>query len=131
MPAHEHLSDDQLNRYVLLHRGFYDKTMKEIDINRLGVHWVSDEHPGAAWNFAQSEFGEQNRGVVVSGFVHRRHLMDPESDDYEQWINTGEGSYEPEHETPLRPGTPVHIIKSTDAYSGKERVYKKPLRGRA
>lgn len=122
MPAHEHLNKNQSGKYVRLHRGFAGVHHDEVDTSNLGVHWVADDNAGQADRFATDQIGQlENRswsenikGTVLTGLVHKRHLMNPESEEYENVINMGEGAVESENETPLRPGTPVHLVQATD-----------------
>ena len=61
--------------------------------------------------------------------------MDRNSAEHEEWSNYGEGAVESENETPLRPGTPVHIIGATDfnvdANDDSDRKFTPRIRGRA
>ena len=133
MAAHEHLNTFQAGKYVRLHRGFAGVHHDEVDTSELGVHWVADDDAGWADHFARSNDDEE--GTVITGLVHKRHIMEPGSEEHEEWSNVGEGSYEAENEVPLRPGTPVHIIGATDFYSDSnndsDRKFTPRIRGRA
>lgn len=115
MPAYEHLNSFQSGRFIRVHRGFHGVTSDEVDTEQLGVHWVGDNNAGKADQFATDDYGDNN-GTVLVGLVHKRHLMDPESEEYERVINYGEGAVESEQEIPLRPGTPVHLVHASDFY---------------
>ena len=123
MPAHEHLNNYQSGKYVRLHRGFAGVHHDEVNTEALGVHWVADANAQQADRFATDQIGkgwgehiypENVKGTVLTGLVHKRHIMDPLSEEHEKWSNIGEGAVESENEVPLRPGTPVHIIGATD-----------------
>ena len=144
MPAYEHLNSFQSGRYIRVHRGFAGVHHDEVDTSNLGVHWVADDHAGQADIFATSQIGlgdgeetysENVRGTVLTGLVHKRHIMDRNSAEHEEWSNYGEGAVESENETPLRPGTPVHIIGATDfnvdANDDSDREFTPRIRGRA
>jgi len=113
MPAYEHLNSFQSGRFIRVHRGFHGVTHDEVDTDELGVHWVGDNNAGKADQFATRDFME-DKGTVLVGLVHKRHLIDPESEEYEEVINYGEGAVESEQEIPLRPGTPVHLVHAFD-----------------
>jgi hypothetical protein len=133
MAAHEHINKDQSGKYVRLHRGFGGVQHNEVDTSNLGVHWVGDDDAGWADHFAG--LNDDVVGTVLTGLVHKRHIMEPGSEEHEEWSNTGEGSYEAENEVPLRPGTPVHIIGAYDTnYNSnvvKEHKFTPRIRGRA
>ena len=144
MPAYENLNSYQSGRYVRLRRGFAGVHHDEVDTSNLGVHWVADGHAGQADRFATSQIGlgdgeetysENIKGTVLTGLVHKRHIMDRNSAEHEEWSNHGEGAVESEHETPLRFGTPVHIIGATDfnvdANDDSDREFTPRIRGRA
>ena len=123
MPAYEHLNSFQSGRYIRVHRGFSGVHHDEVDTSNLGVHWVTDTHARWADRFATDRMGnlrdgesspEYEKGTAITGLVHKRHIMDPESDEHERWANAGDGAVEYENETPLRPGTPVHLVQATD-----------------
>lgn len=138
MPAHEHLNKDQSGRYVRLHRGFAGMHHDEVDTEALGHHWVGDSSAQQADRFATNyheDGGEMDdrKGTVLTGLVHKRHIMEPGSEEHDHWANHGEGSVESENEVPLRPGTPVHIIGATDfSDSGdNDHEFTPRIRGRA
>ena len=123
MAAHEHLNSFQSGKYVRLHRGFMGVHHDEVNIEELGVHWVGDNNAHVADRFATDNLGkgwgeniypENVKGTVLTGLVHKRHIMDPLSEEHEKWSNIGAGAAESENEVPLRHGTPVHIIGATD-----------------
>ena len=142
MPAYEHLNSFQSGRYIRVHRGFSGMHHDEVDTEALGVHWVTDTHARWADRFATDRMGELHdgesypeyeKGTAITGLVHKRHIMDPESDEHEQWANAGDGAVEYENETPLRPGTPVHLVQATDfnAYGDDtDHVFNPRRRGR-
>lgn len=113
MPAYEHLNSFQSGRFIRVHRGFHGVTHDEVNIKELGVHWVGDDNAGKADQFATQDW-EANKGTVLVGLVHKRHLMDSESEEHEEIRNYGEGAVESEREIPLRPGTPVHLVHAYD-----------------
>ena len=141
MAAHEHLNTFQAGKYVRLHRGFAGMHHNQIDTTALGQHWVGDSTAHIADGFATDQFktgdvynDESHRGTVLVGFVHKRHIMEPDTEEYEKWANTGYGAVASEEEVPLRPGTPVHLVNATNyRVSGRDTYvpFKKPRRGRA
>lgn len=54
---------------------------------------------------------EPNFGTVLEAKVHRRHLIDPESEEGQNWqfMNAVLGPNHIEREKTVRPGAPVHI----------------------
>jgi hypothetical protein len=124
MPAYENLNSFQSGRYVRLHRGFAGLHHDEVNENNLGHHWVGDNNPQTADKFATEYFGnsdftgghdrEENKGTVLVGLVHKRHMLKPGTPEHEYYANEGMGSVESEQEIPLRRGTPVHIVQATD-----------------
>jgi hypothetical protein len=144
MAAHEHINKDQSGKYVRLHRGFSGMHHDEVDTNSLGVHWVDDLHAHWADKFATDRMGEEHhgqsypeyeKGTVITGLVHKRHIMEPGSEEHEEWSNVGDGAVDYENETPLRSGTPVHIIGATDfnldSNHDSDREFTPRIRGRA
>jgi hypothetical protein len=134
MAALDHLNTAQVGNFVRLHRGFAGVHHKEIDMENLGVHWVGDDKEHLADLFATRDytFDESGKGTVLTGLVHKRHILDPESPEWEDWANIGEGFAWSEKEVPLKTRTPVHIIGATNfRESGKDTThkFKKPKRG--
>ena len=140
MAASDNLNPNQSGRYVRVHRGFAGVKHNEVDTGRLGVHWAQDDNSYVARSFAtqamytgEQYYPEQQKGTVLTGYVHKRHLLEPGSEEHEKWANMGEGAIESERETPLRPGTPVHLVGAED-FNGlaeyKEVKFPKPKRGR-
>ena len=132
MPAYEHLNSFQSGRYIRVHRGFSGMHHDEVDTESLGVHWVGDNRANIADLFATRDYNI-DKGTVLTGLVHKRHLLDPMSEEYDHIINSGDGSVASEEEVPLRPGTPVHIIRATDfSDSGdNDHEFTPRIRGRA
>lgn len=128
MPAHENLNSYQSGRYVRLHRGFAGKNHDEVHTDQLGHHWVGDSNRHIAERFATMRMDttkpvwpEQERGTVLVGLVHKRHMLKPGTPEWEENINEGHGAVESENEIPLRAGTPVHIVDATDyKYDGTD-----------
>ena len=130
MPAYENLNSFQSGRYVRLHRGFAGLHHDEVDTTRLGHHWVGERTAHVADRFATERMDttkpvwpEQERGTVLVGLVHKRHMLKPGSPEWEENINEGHGAHEPEQEIPLRAGTPVHIVQATDFKQGGNDTY--------
>ena len=141
MPAYENLNSFQSGRYVRLHRGFAGMHHDEVDETNLGHHWVGDSNPHIADRFAtehmnsdEPEWPEQERGTVLVGLVHKRHILQPGTPEHEYYANEGYGAVESENEIPLASGTPVHIVQATDFnYDGNDtdHVFTPRIRGRA
>ena len=118
MPAYEHLNRDL---FVTLYRGLAEVTPKDIEQKNLGSHWSVD--PNIAYNFATSRDVEGSHdwmgfdkessphGTVVTAKVHKRHIIDPESEEGERWHwemgALGHGNIE--QERTVRPGAIVHV----------------------
>lgn len=123
--------------YVLLHRGIRGGHHRDVlDSGRgLGTHWSSDED--IARGFAEPGSGgtrrsddedapEEVKGTRISAFVHKDNVMSP--DEVKAWnerhlknnsfqahgIHTNEDGKRVEAEVPVRPGSPVHVVKATD-----------------
>ena len=123
MAAYENLNSFQSGRYVRLHRGFAGMHHDEIAGTNLGHHWVGDRDAYVADQFATDAMGhpdtptnfpEAERGTVLVGLVHKRHILQPGTPEHSKWVNHGDGAVESEGEVPLRRGTPVHIVQATD-----------------
>lgn len=106
-------------RFRTVYRGLSGVTPDDIDTSNVGPHWSAD--PGVAWNFALNrdtegnvhwdEDGEPQHGTIVSAFVHKRHIVNPGTDEYRDW-SEGENVLGPdstEREHTVRPGAPVYV----------------------
>lgn len=107
-------------RFVQVSRGLAGVRPEEVDTRNLGSHWSTE--PEVAWNFALSrdsdgyanewdDSEEPSHGTVVHGMVHRRHIIQPGTPEFEDWAG-GEGVFGPsgpEREQTVRPGAPVHV----------------------
>lgn len=110
-------------QWIRLYRGLFDATPKSVDTKQLGVHWTPDVN--VAYNFAtnrnaegdsywtEDEIGDGPRGTVVEALVHRRHVIDPNSEEGHSWLMGGDifGPEHPEQERTIRPGGTIHIQK--------------------
>lgn len=103
----------QSSQFTTVWRGLkHSQQPPDIDYNQLGVHWVSTDKNHWANHFATSHFDEDYdspSGTVIKARVPVSGLP-KDQEEHEELSNTGEGAYEPEGETPIRPNTEVHII---------------------
>ena len=92
----------------------------------LGSHWTPDYN--VAYNFATSrdfegylpesdeEWDDPGKVTILEADVHKRHIIDPNSEEYENWRDMmgvlGPESHEQEHT--VRPGAPVHLRSITE-----------------
>lgn len=94
----------------------------EVGRRDLGSHWTTD--PNIAYNYATGRDVEGNppeedvpmQGTVVSARVHRRHVVDPESEEGQGWqsFNAVLGPDHVEREKTVRPGSIVHVQEMID-----------------
>ena len=103
----------QSSQFTTVWRGLkHSQQPPNIDYNQLGVHWVSTDKNHWANHFATSHFDEDYdspSGTVIKARVPVSGLP-KDQEEHEELANTGEGAYEPEGETPIRPNTEVHVI---------------------
>lgn len=103
----------QSSQFTTVWRGLkHSQQPPNIDYNQLGVHWVSTDKNHWANHFATSHFDEDYdspSGTVIKARVPVSGLP-KDQEEHEELSNTGEGAYEPEGETPIRPNTEVHVI---------------------
>ncbi|NBZ96815.1 MAG: hypothetical protein EBR40_10390 [Proteobacteria bacterium] len=105
--------------FVEVSRGLAQVRPDEVDTRQLGPHWTTE--PEVAWNFAmsrdfdgsawESDDNAPLHGTLVHGLVHKRHIIQPGTDEFEDWSG-GEGVFGPngpEREQTVRPGAPVWI----------------------
>jgi hypothetical protein len=108
-------------QWVRLYRGLHESTPETVSTKQIGPHWTPDFN--IAYNFATyrntegyplhdaSDDDIPLAGTVVEALVHRRHIIDPESEEGRGW-QEGEavfGSWHPEQERTVRPGATVHV----------------------
>lgn len=128
MAASDHLNINQSGRFVAIYRGLAGVHHNEVDMDRLGTHWSEKEH--VAHQFAgerletNPEYPEEEKGTVLHGLVHKRHIIDPDThpDDFDRWAYSDDRAIDYEGEVPLRPNTPVHIVGATDLHFDKDDV---------
>jgi hypothetical protein len=103
----------QSSQFTTVWRGLkHSQQPPNIEYNQLGVHWVSTDKNHWATHFATSHFDEDYdspSGTVIKARVPVSGLP-KDQEEHEELSNTGEGAYEPEGETPIRPNTEVHVI---------------------
>lgn len=130
----------QSNQFVTVWRGLqhYEHPPK-VDYNEVGVHWVEADKNHWAQHFATQhmdngweEDGERLSGTVIKARVPRSGLPKDE-EEHEKLSNIGEGAYDLEGETPIRPGTEVHVvgIERHTPDANRAFVFKNPRVGRA
>lgn len=106
-------------QWVRLYRGLANTSPDTVDSSRLGIHWTTD--PNIAYNFATnrdawgwSHHDEElpdPEGTVIEALVHRRHIIDPESQegqDLHDWAGVLSPD-SPEQEKTLRDKATVHL----------------------
>ena len=109
-------------QWVRLYRGLHATDPEHIERHPTGVgpHWSAS--PDVAYNFATGrdfsgmpQYDETDdvpmMGTVIEALVHPRHIIDPNSDEGEEW-QMGEAVFGPDHseqERTVRPGAPIHI----------------------
>lgn len=120
------------NQFVTLYRGLMGVSPEEVGQKGLGSHWTADPH--VAYGFATDEFAgvddperedvDMTPGTVIQAKVHKRHIIDPESEEGEGWVDfhgvLGPGHYEQEHT--VRPGAIVHVQKMSHVDDRNERL---------
>jgi hypothetical protein len=110
----------QFADHVKVYRGLNEVAPHEVDYDKLGSHWSHD--PEVAYNFAKGqplgypdEFDDDGEitGTVLAGLVHRDHIIDPDSDEFDGWrdIEAVQGPDSHEQEATVRPGSPVHLTE--------------------
>lgn len=119
-----------------LYRGISEIAPDYVDTSHIGEHWTTE--PVIAKSFATDGFDTGDRsGTVIEALIHRRHRIDPSSEEMRYWKeHHGVMSPDsPEQEHTIRPGATVHIQKMTqvNADTGEENEVKVPrwARGRA
>ncbi len=133
----KHLQSDQ---FVTVWRGLQHwQRPPKIDYDNLGVHWVEGDKNHWAQHFATTHLDsnwndEDNNttGTVIKARVPVTGLpKDEEEHDY--LSNIGEGAYDLEGETPIRPGTEVHVvgIERHTPEGSRAFVFKNPRVGRS
>ena len=108
-------------QFQRLYRGLANVRPEEVDTKQIGPHWTPDVN--IAYNFATNRdvSGTPHwdndeipmAGTVVEALVHRRHIVDPESEEGKGW-QFGEAVMHPDHpeqERTVRPGGVVHVQK--------------------
>lgn len=111
-------------QFIQLYRGLHGVTPEDVETKQIGPHWTPDFN--VAYNFATYRDVDGNphwdaleyddmplSGTVVEALVHRRHIIDPESEEGHDW-QMGEAVLwpgHPEQERTVRPGATVHVQK--------------------
>jgi hypothetical protein len=124
--------------HIRLHRGVADTTVDQLlsSPRNLGKHWTEDED--SALHFAQQ--GTSGVGAVVTAMVHPDDFMTPEEvakhNDTTPWKQIYLNDTR-ENETPVRPGTTVHVVEGKDIHYFDEpqvtnqRTFKTPRQAKA
>lgn len=129
-------------QFIRLYRGLVAHH-EHLDPN-LGSHWTPDYT--VAYNFATSrdaegypidndyefsndDFSGSGKGTILEADVHKRHIIDPGTEEHENWRDMmgvlGPESHE--QERTVRPGAPVHLrsITQVNEHKGVEREVKR------
>lgn len=111
-------------QWIRLYRGLHATDPEHIENNPKGIgpHW--SKSPDVAYNFAtyrdfsgtpHHDWDDDDpiplAGTVIEALVHRRHIIDPDSDEGQDWQH-GEAVFGPDHseqERTVRPGATVHV----------------------
>jgi hypothetical protein len=99
----------QFKDHIQVYRGYSSTpSPKDIDFNNLGHHWTTN--PNVAESFAIQNDDEPEpdfplQGTVLSGLVHKDHVMKPE----EVPDDLGVLDHDAEAEHTIRKGAPVKI----------------------
>lgn len=111
-------------QFVTLYRGLVNVTPGEVKAAQVGPHW--SRSPEVAYNFAMDRdvegFSHEDEGIrdegtrfgtVVEAKIHRRHIIDPNSEEGRGWAEGDAvfGQDHPEQERTVRPNAPVHVLK--------------------
>lgn len=129
------------SQFVTLYRGLAGVTPEEVSKRDLGPHWTTD--PNIAYNFATSrdvegtyhhdawdDLEEPPSGTIIRAQVHKRHIIDPESEEGREW-RMGENVLGPENieqERTVRPGAIVHVEEMGHYTDDNERLVKPQTR---
>lgn len=115
-------------QFRTLYRGLWNVKPEDIGQRELGSHWTSD--PSVALHFAQGSHADYaspdeemvEQGTVIEAKVHKRHIVDPNSEEWEGWNMAdqvfGPESHEKEHT--VRPGGIVHVTNMWDVDTDPE-----------
>lgn len=109
-------------QFVTLYRGLEGVSPDMLDKGQMGMHWtpkydVARSYANAENSYSNEDFDEHG-GVVVEAKVHKRHIIEPGSEEWEKVAGrsgvfdrdeSGWGSWEQEHS--IRPGAPVHVTQ--------------------
>lgn len=134
-------------QWIRLYRGLANVTPEQVDTRQMGPHWTTDAR--VAYNFATNRDadgyphhdndGIPMAGTVVEALIHRRHIVDPNSEEGHNW-QMGEAVFGPDHpeqEKTVRDTSTVHIQRMhfVDDDTNEERMVTMPKgirsRGRA
>lgn len=120
--------DNLSSQFVTLYRGLNRVRPEEISQRGLGSHWTPDLSVASHFAFgSHSDYessGEPEQGTIVEAKVHKRHIIQPESEEWQGW-NEGEQVFGPEHpeqEHTVRPGGIVHVTNMWDV--GEDENYR-------
>lgn len=133
---------DQFADHVNVYRGLNEVAPGEINHSSLGSHWSHD--PNVAYDFAlgrpsgyPDEMSEgDDKGTVLSGLVHRDHIIEPGTPEHEEWMDHSSvfGEGHPEMEATVRPGSPVyitsmsHVTMTPEGHESEEHTRFSPFR---
>jgi len=141
-------------QFITLYRGFNDKARTDIDTENLGMHWTPNRETAFGFSLGidpheddpNSWEPESSKGTVLEARVHKRHVIQPGSEEhnallkeradkelpaiYTQYNAPDEHAVEQEHT--VRPGSPVHIVAAhtvLDAGTGDSKAHTRTYRG--
>jgi hypothetical protein len=137
-------------QFVTLYRGLSNVSPDEVKTTDVGPHW-SRSHE-VAYNFATDRDVEgwphddgivgdmddvnSRYGTVIEAKVHRRHIIDPESQEGQDWQGFAavQHSGSQEQESTVRPGAPVHVLRmhlyDEDNANNEKTIVNDPFRRR-
>lgn len=107
-------------QFTTLYRGLAGvDAAKHVDFDNLGPHWTPEFH--VANSFALSRAGDTYfergepkvlRGMIITAQVPHEHIIDPESEEGEDWREGGAvfSRDHTEQEHTVRPGSPIKVV---------------------
>jgi hypothetical protein len=102
---------------------------KEVNVNRLGIHWSDDKAAAERW--------VGGNGTLLEGYVNKRHVVPRDTSEFDIYANRNNIQdydedngpfYRAEKELTIRKDSPVHIVSSTRIKTSDKRTRRKTKR---